>query len=246
MRELKLDWRGTPDLTANVEAYSIAATAESRPTLGNPDGKLFVAISPTIMYAPDGTVAARPYNLALYDAAVRLGALMPGRTIWTGNGGYRIDLFDLTKRGMLQAWLKLIDQFFPWADGIHIDWFTAWSWKFPDMAPTDDRWDYLLHQLANSLRYRGLLVIGQQYHLTNPLMACNGAFVEQSPFAWRYTLAKHAAEMEEWWSFVNRVDPRPDFWVYEIREYLTWPVETLDLVKQWAEEQNVLLCLGRK
>lgn len=239
-----VDWRGVPDLSRPVEAYSIASTHERRPVTGNPSGKVLVAVSPTVMMK-DGVPVNRPYNMALWRKVVDLGA-STNRVVWQGENGYETRLFDLTKRGMLREWIKILDSFFPWADGFHLDYFSAWSWAFPDMASSDEAWDKALTDLANALRSRGKLVLGQQFHLTQPLLACNGAFVEQSPFAWHYTLPMHTEDMDFWFEFTNRVDPRTPFWVYEIRDYLSWPKETLDLVKAWAEKEDVLLALGRK
>lgn len=241
-----LDWRGAPTLSQPADLYSIAATAESRPVTGNPSGKILVAISPTILYGPDGNVADRPYNKALWRAAVDCGAVT-SREVWRGDNGYSTRLFDLTKRGMLAAWLKLLDEHFPWADGFHIDYFSAWSWLFPDLAPSDVLWDQALAALATHLRSEGKVVIGQQYHLTNPLCATDGAFVEQSPFAWHYTLEQHHDDMVLWQNVTKFGDkkPRPSFWTYEVRDWQNWPKESLDLVKKWAEEQDVYLCLGR-
>lgn len=246
-RRMKLDWRGVPDLSGMFDYYSIASTAEKRPVLGNPAGKVLVAMSSTILWSPGG-VSPRPFNAALDLAAVKCGAVTD-RVVWQNEYGYSTRLFDLTKRGMIPAILALVDQFFPWADGIHWDYASAWSWQFPDMEPTDQAWDNAYGALFNALRAKGKLVLAQQWHLTNPVMAASGAFLEQSPTSFGYTMAKHAADVQAFREQTKRADApgpqRPTLFVAELREPTKCPASYVAEVKQWASDNDIALSFGR-
>lgn len=238
-----VDWRGSPDLFKAAEFFSVGAYWKAMPP-HRAGAKVLVGVSPTIIYTPEGVPSPISYNMALWTAMRNLGA-NTDMVVWTGNGGYSTHLFDLSRRGVLSAWLQVLQDELWWAHGFHVDYFTAMSWQFPELVDRDSIWDGVLGAFASELRRRGKLVIGQQFHLTNPLMNCNGAFVEQSPYAWGYTLDAHAAELARFRDMVARVDPREDLWVFEVRDYQRWPAAALDKVRAWATEQHVHLSLGR-
>lgn len=242
-RTMILDWRGAPNLSRPADFYSVASTHEKRPEIGNPNGKLFVAISSTTYNTPSGLPVARPYNIALDAVVLRYAATL--RSLDPEPNGYYATLFDITRRGVIREWLSILDERFPWADGYHVDWFSAWSWAFPEMAPMDAAWDSALAALAQALRSRGKLVLSQQFHLTSPVLATNGAFCEQSPFAFRYTLAKHEEDLSIFRSFTGRVDPREVLWVQEVRDPGAFTKEIIDEIKAWAVRNDAVLSFGR-
>ena len=90
--------------------------------------------------APNGMPAGGIYNQRFHAMALRLGALT-GREVWRNEAGYYSALVDITRRGFVAAWGALLLDAFPWADGFHVDWFSAWSWMFRDLEPIDAMWD---------------------------------------------------------------------------------------------------------
>lgn len=238
-----VDWRGAPDLWKQADVFSVGSWFKERPP-SRAGSRVLCGISPTILYGPDGSVASTSYNVALWTALRNLSA-NTDKVVWSGNGGYSTHLFDLTKRGVVGAWLDVLSRELWWADGFHLDYFTAMSWQFPELAGSDATWDAVLGGFASDLRKRGKLVLGQQFHLTTPLMNCNGAFVEQSPYAFGYSLDEHVSDLNRFKAMVARMDQREVLWVFEVRDYQRWPAESLLALRAWAQENAVHLSLGR-
>jgi hypothetical protein len=243
------DWRGTPNLTHITDFYSIFWTHQARPVLGNPNGRVLVSFAPTILFDVADVASTSPFNAEFYAAAVRRNA-MTDLEVWRDTGtGQHTKLVDMTCRCMVSDVLKLIAAHFPWAEGIHHDYFTAWSWLFPQLAPLDDAWDRALAGLASGLRATGKLVLAQQFQLTAPTMAANGLFLEQYPEQFGQSRASHAADLA---SFRNVLavahDPREVLWVAEVRDpsYLTtiYGAFYLGNVKAWADANNFVLSVG--
>lgn len=242
-RRCIVDWRGVPDLTKRADFYSVFWSHKNRPTLGNPNGRILVAISATLLYHGPGP-AMRPYNLDLYQAALKRNALTE-RVAWTGEDEWHSRVFDLTKRGMLQDWLAILAEHFPWADGFHVDYFSAWSWLFPDMAQSDELWDRLLAGLATGIRVQNKLCLAQQFHPSAPSMAASGQFWEVNPTSFGQTLESHESDAEMFRDAVGRVDGRETLFVSEIREPARYPAWYIEQVRAWAARNDFVLSLGR-
>lgn len=235
------DWRGAPDLTKVADYYSVGPYFSARPTLGNPNGKVFVYTSATVLMTPEGKPSPVPYYADLYAAAVMRGALT-NRVVWSDTNGYHTLLLDLTKKRFLLDFLIIVLKHFAWADGFHFDYFSTWSWLFLDLTLRDAAWDEVLWRAANWLRNHNKLVVGQQFHLTTPVMATNGLFVEISPTYQQYTTEKHAADCEQ---FRSETAPREIVWVQEIRYPQDYDAVTLQAILSWAETNGMAVALGR-
>lgn len=242
-RSLLCDWRGVPDLNKSADFYSIASTHQTRPVTGNPAGKILVGVSSTVYFTPSGQPVDKPYNRDLWDMANRYDAWL--EQLDPEPNGYYGRLFNITTRGVLSTWKGLLFKHYGWAEGFHIDWFTAWSWAFPEMERLDAAWDNALVTLANALRREGKLVIGQQFHLTNPVLACNGAWLEDYPTAFSYTMAMHAEEKRRMEEFTSRVDARESLWVAELRYPEKFTSAYKDAMRAWAEYNGMILSIGR-
>lgn len=245
-RTMRVDWRGHPDLSVPADFYSIGPYFDSPPRIIKPEGRVLVAISSTVYLAPSGAPVDRPYNADLYRMALKYGAL--SHLLDPDPNGYRAQLFDITKRGVIREWLAILDRCFVGFAGFHADWFTAWSWAFSDMAPLDAQWDSALGAFAEALRSRGKLVLGQQYHLTTPLMNTNGAFCEQYPTFNRYTIEQHTADLGRFRDMTKRVDgdkPREVVWTQEVRDPSRFPAAYIQQIKDWAAANDVVLSFGR-
>ncbi len=243
-RTLKLDWRGgNYDLSGMHDFYSVFSTHTKRPVTGNPNGRVLAAFSSGVLFK-DEFPAMRPFNQAVYYAAKHRGA-MTDRVIWTGMGGWHTRLVDLTKRGMVGDLIMVVGAHLGWADGYHIDFFSAWSWLFPDLAPTDDAWDRALAGLANMLRSTGKLVLAQQWHLTPPVMATSGAFLEVTPTSFGQTLESHEVDVRAFRDLTGRVDKREVLFVSELREPGKYPQWYRDQMRAWAIENDIVVSCGR-
>lgn len=242
-RTMVLDWRGVPNLSKSADFYSIASTHETRPVLGNPQGRVLVGVSATIMYGPGG-VANRPYNMDLFAAATRLNA-RTNRIVWDGGAGWYTVLFDLTKRGMVSAWLKILHDRFGWADGLHLDYASAWSWLWRDMEPTDAAWNRAYAAVLSAQLEQGKLALAQQFSLTEVVMAGSGAFWEQSPTSFGQTFESHAEDAKKFRDFTSRVDGRETLFVAELREYEKFPAWYRDKMREWATANDIVVSVGR-
>lgn len=243
IRTMVVDWRGVPDTKKRADFYSIASTAEARPLLGNPSGRVLAALSTTVLFNGEFP-SSRPFNADLCAHAMKRSALT-GRVVWGDPLAWHTRLIDITKRGMAGDMLGLIWKYFPWADGIHLDYFTAMSWAFPELAPLDDLWDRVLAGLANGIRDQGKLCLGQQFHPTAPSTALSGEFWEVSPTSFGQTLESHAADVKAFRDLVRRVDQRETLFVSEIREPARFPQSYLDQVNAWAEANDFVLSICR-
>ena len=249
-RYMTVDWRGTPNLTHVTDFYSIYWTHQVRPVLGNPNGRVLISFAPTILFDGAGVPSSSPFNAELHAAAIRRGA-MTDLEVWRDlSTGAHTLLFDLTCRCMIQDVLKLIAAHFPWADGIHHDYFTAWSWLFPQLQPRDAAWDQALNGLANGLRATGKLVLGQQFHLTSPTTATNGLFYEQYPEKFGRTQADIASDLSIFGTLMSVAhDTREKLFVAELRDPTMLSIlfggGYLPAVKAWAAANNIVLSVGR-
>lgn len=246
MKRLILDWRGgNPDFSKFADWYSIANTALKKPVLGNPSGRTLVAFSPMVMY--DGaTVASTPYNMALAALADRYGA-MTDRTVWQGAGNWHTRLVDLTRRGILPAVVGMWLDDFTWADGMHMDYASAWSWQFPDMAPTDGAWGSVLAALATIVRQKGKICLTQQFHLTPVTMAGSGLFCEgNGPYDFGYSPMKHEDDLRAFRAALKWADPsREILWVQEFRNPEKWDPRTLANLLAWCDVNGIVASVGR-
>lgn len=239
-RRMVVDWRGVPDLTKSADFYSVAsnATIPPREKRGNPAARLMRAISMTVHYAPNGSVVNEPFNNALVAIAQKCGAVMPA-ILGVEPNGYSTKGIDVTRRGFSSAALTLIKSTFPDCDGYHWDIFTP-------LSDPVDPWDRVLAGMAGSLRASGKLVIGQQFHPTPATMACNGAFWEESPTNFSYTMARHAADANAFREVLAFADPgREVVYFSEIREPWRFPKWYLDMVHAWCVENDFVLSVGR-
>ena len=241
-RTLILDWRGRPDLTKPGDFYSIGPYFFARPALGNVGGRVLVAMSATILYDPDGHPSTREFNHDLHHAAMKRKA-MTQRVVWRGDNGWHTRLFDLTKPGMVEDVLALVRAYFGWADGVHLDYASAWSWQFEDMAPRDAAWDDALAALLAGIRAQKKLALAQQWHLTRPVLAASGAFLEQSPTSFGRTLDDHARDIAEFRRQAK--DGREVLFVAELREPAKFPMDYVDALRTWAVTNDVALSFGR-
>lgn len=244
-RRLVLDWRGNPDLTKKADFFSVGPYASSRPVTGNPNARILVAISPTLMYYGSEPVLAQSYGADLYYAAQKRGALMPTHIVWGDPLKYNTRLFDVTRRGMIGDWLKILGDHFGWSNGYHVDYFTAMSWQFPDLAPIDDVWDRALASLASGIQSTGRLCLGQQFFLSPPIMAANGGFWEQYPTCFRQTFESHTRDVEMFRDFTRRIDDREVLFVSELREPAKFPADYVARWRSWGEAFDLVLCEGR-
>ena len=240
-RTLILDWRGRPDLAKVGDFYSVGPYFFARPALGNPRGRVLVAMSSTILCDPDGHPSNREFNFDLYHAAVKRKATTD-RVVWNGDTGWHTKLLDLTRPGMVDDFLDLVRRYFAWADGVHLDYASAWSWQFKDLAPTDAAWDDALVALLTGIRAQGRLALAQQWHLTRPVLAASGAFLEQSPTSFGRTLADHTADIRK---FREQAKGREILFVAELRDPAKAPLEYVSKLKTWATENEVALSFGR-
>ena len=236
-----LDWRGRPDLSKSGDFYSIGPYFFAMPVTGNPKGRVLVAMSSTILCEPNGHPSSREFNFELYHAAMKRKATT-NRVVWNGDAGWHTKLLDLTRPGMVDDFLGLIRTYFAWADGIHLDYASAWSWQFKDLAPTDKAWDDALVALVTGIRAQGKLALAQQWHLTPPVLAASGAFLEQSPTSFGRTLADHTADIA---AFRKQAGTRESLFVAELREPEKFPKEYVDEMTAWAQREAVVLSFGR-
>jgi hypothetical protein len=240
-RTLILDWRGRPDLSKVGDFYSVGPYFFALPVTGNPKGRVLVAMSSTILCDPNGYPSDREFNFELHHAAVKRKATT-NRVVWNGDTGWHTKLLDLTRPGMVGDFLALIRTYFAWADGIHLDYASAWSWQFRDLAPTDEAWDDALVALLSGIRAQGKLALAQQWHLTRPVMAASGAFLEQSPTSFGRTLADHTADIRK---FRAENKGRESLFVVELRDPAKFPKDYVDSMTDWAEREDVVLSFGR-
>ena len=240
LRTLILDWRGRPDLSKSGDFYSIGPYFFAMPVLGNPNGRVLVAMSSTILCDPNGQPSNREFNFDLYHAAVKRKATT-NRVVWNGDSGWHTKLLDLTRPGMVEDFLHLIGGYFKWADGVHFDYASAWSWQFKDLAPKDQAWDDALVRLFTGIRAQGKLALAQQFHLTRPVLAASGAFLEQSPTSFGRTLADHAADIETF----RAENDWESLFVAELRDPSKAPEEYVTRMKEWAIDHDVVLSFGR-
>jgi hypothetical protein len=241
LKTLILDWRGRPDLTKFGDFYSVGPYFFARPALGNPGGRVLVAMSSTILCDPNGQPSNREFNFDLYHAAVRRKATT-NRVVWNGDTGWHTKLLDLTRSGMVDEFLALVRTYFAWADGVHFDYASAWSWQFKDLAPTDEAWDDALVALFTGIRAQGKLALAQQWHLTRPVLAASGAFLEQSPTSFGRKFADHTADIRK---FRDQAANRETLFVAELRERAKFPKDYVDSMTDWAEREDVVLSFGR-
>ena len=236
-----LDWRGRPDLSKPGDFYSVGPYFFALPVTGNPKGRVLVAMSSTILCDPDGHPSNREFNFDLYHAAVKRKATT-NRVVWNGDTGWHTKLLDLTKPGMVDDFLDLVHRYFAWADGVHFDYASAWSWQFPDLASTDTAWDDALVALFTGIRAQGKLALAQQWHLTRPVLAASGAFLEQTPTSFGRTIADHAADIA---AFRKQAGARETLFVAELREPAKFPKDYVDAMTAWAERDDIVLSFGR-
>lgn len=242
-----LDWRGgNPDFTKKADWYSCASTTIERPVLGNHAGRVLVQFQPCVLF--DGLPPAEPengYNFALWEIAEHYKANTK-RLVWQGLGGWHTELIDITKRGLLPAMIDLLDEFFPWADGFQVDPMSNFSWQFPDLEPLNAAWDSVLGGFARLLRSKGKIVLSEQFHLTDPVMASSGLYLEQSPYAFGYTIEKHSADLKRFRDLMAFAkDPREILWVTQIQDYQRWDPRALAAVVAWADSEGIAVALGR-
>lgn len=239
-RRLLLDWRGKPDLSKRAEFYSIAATATKKPILGNPNARVLVAISPTILYDGDQVAGELDgFNQWLAGLLFHRDALTT-QVLWQGPGQWHTRLVDITKRGVVQDMLALIERFFGWAHGIHVDGFTAWAEPY-------EAWDRALAGLASGIRaQQHKLCLAQQFHPTPPSMAASGEFFEQSPTSFGQTMESHAKDIAQFRELLKQAkDDRETLFVAEIREPERFPDWYLAQVRSFALANDVVLSYGR-
>ena len=241
LRTLILDWRGRPDLLKSGDFYSVGPYFFGMPVLGNPKGRVLVAMSSTILCDPNGQPSNREFNFELYHKAVKRKATTD-RVVWNGDAGWHTKLLDLTRPGMVDDFLELIRGYFRWADGIHLDYASAWSWQFKDLAPTDAAWDDALVALLSGVRAQGKLALAQQWHLTKPVLAASGAFLEQTPTSFGRSLKAHAADIAK---FRREAKDRETLFVAELRDPSKAPAEYVTALKEWAVANDVVLSFGR-
>lgn len=244
MKTMILDWRGgNYDFSRTADFYSCFSTHTKRPVTGNPNGRVLASFSSGVLFQ-DALPADRPFNMAVHDAAVRRGA-MTERVIWTGDGGWHTRLVDLTHRKMAQDLIEIVGRHLGWADGYHIDYFSAWSWLFPDLAPKNAEWDRALIRLANMLRSNGKLVLVQQFQVTAPTLASSGLFLEVNPTSFGKTMEMHETALRDFREMATRTDQREVLWVSELREPGKYPAWYVDEVKRWAAKNDIALSFGR-
>lgn len=243
-RTMCVDWRAQPNLLKAADFYSLGPLHETRPTLGNPKGRALVAVSATLLYGPEGAPSSREYNADFYELAKAKGALTE-REAWRNEYGWSSRIVDVTKRGMVSGWLALFAKHFGWADGVHLDWASAWSWAFPDMAPTDEAWNNALSGFLGGVLGTGRLAIGQQFQLTPIIMAGSGAFWEQYPTGFGSDFDRHAQELVEFRNMTSRVDGREVLFVSELREPGKFPEWYRIKMQQWASVNDIVLSWGR-
>ncbi len=115
------------------------------------------------------------------------------------------------------------------------------------MTPlTDDpRWDQVMAGMATYLRGQGKLVVGQQHQLTGAVLACNGAWLEQSPTSFGYTIERHAKDIATFRSMMAMAhDTRESIFVVEVRDPTIYPAWYLDSIKDWASSTNLFISAG--
>lgn len=235
MKIVSYDMRGGSPSTSKVaDLYIVPSTMTQRPVLGNPSGRVLVSLSGTVHYTPTGVVDPHPLNLAMFDIAVKFGALMPGVLGFEENGYYTQGI-DLTKRNVPQAMLPLWLDTFKWADGLHWDSYT----------PLNDApgWDGVMAGMATHLRTNGKLVCGQQHQLTPAVMGTNGPWWEDLT-GWGYTLARHAEDAKKFRDAAVKYDGRETIFVAEVRNPASFPQWYLDQVKAWVEANDFYLSVG--
>jgi hypothetical protein len=238
MRTALYDMRGRPDTSKFADLYIVPSTLTSRPKLGNPTGRVLVSLSGTIHYAPIGEPVNEPFNLAVYDLALKHDAIMPGILGFEDNGYYTQGI-DLTKRGLvgplIALWLDKAKDF----DGIH------WDVAVPLADPTLP-WDSVMAGMASAIRTAGKLVVAQVHQLTPVAMASNGQWLED-PTGFGYTLERHAhdaAMFRQATSAFISSDHRESIFVAEMRYPDTFPQWFRDQVRAWCEANNFYLSVG--
>jgi hypothetical protein len=230
------DARGVPDTTKLADLYVVSSTLTSRPTLGNPKGRVLVSLSGTLHFTPDGEVDPHPLNLAVHDLADHYGAIMPG-ILGIEPNGYYTQGIDLTKRGLASELIPLwIEKAGPF-DGIHWDIFT------PLANPTPP-WDRVMSGIASTIRLAGKLVLGQQFQITDGVMGTNGMWWEQSPNNNQYTMERHLIDATMFRQVVKMADKREAIFVCEMREPEEFPQWYRDQVKAWAIANDFYLSVG--
>ena len=240
MRTLHLDWTGHPKLDRPADFYSVASNATLPPkaTWGNPAARLLIAFSTTTHYTPEGLLVPEPFNAAVYNIADLAGALVD-EVLGVEPNGFFTKPVDITKRGIVAPLTDLLLNTFPHADGFHWDLMTP-------LGADAGAWERTMAGMANILRSRGRLVVGQQYHPTPASMACNGQWWEQTPTSFGYTMEHHTFDLNMFKGLIKWADPQREvLFVAEIRDYTTLPKWYLDQVKAWAQDNNIVLSWGR-
>lgn len=237
MRTALYDCRGVPDLTKYADLYIIGPWFTKRPEVANPNGRVLVSVSTTLLYGPDQRIAENDYNLAVNAIANKYGAVID-QVLGVEPNGYSTRPIDITKRGVAQALLALWISRFSWSRGIHFDIFTP-------LAEPAATWDGVLTGMASAIRSSGMLVVGQQYHPTGATAACNGCWWEQSPTSFGYTMERHAADLALFRKGMELFhDPREILFVAELRDPSIYPSWYIDQVKAWASANGLYLSQG--
>jgi hypothetical protein len=235
-----LDQRGVPDCSKRADIYSIGAEVRARPMLGNPRGKVIVALGPSVLM--DGTTPGTDaYNLDVYRAAQIRGALL-GLTVWPGDGpsSWHSEAIDITKPGMVRAILNLRIKHFPWADGTIIDPYCPLTWELPQLAPLDGAWNACLAGIAYGLHLwrPSHLVIAQNTNITSTMVVTDGEFWERTP---EYNGSSMLAHSQQVAAFLGTSATSQPTFIAQVRNPETQAQSYLDVVAAWCADPGKIL-----
>ncbi len=198
-------------------------------------------VQPGILYFDEKPADATGYNALLRTRLEAIpewdkvaGGYLP---IWASNDGrQQLWAFDVSNVAVVEAWATTLAESFPWAHGIHFDYFSSLGWLAPDRPVWAWRgWDTgyaLLTRRVGYMHNKTYKLIGQQYHRTAITHYVDGLYHEESP--------GHFGQSFE--DLARIVGPQD---VIELRSPENFPESYREQVKAFVEERGCYLSWGR-
>ena len=254
MQTALVDWRGHGRWTYadRQRTCDIASVWQSHTKNPLPNaGKTLVAFSALLYSSGIEGVYAEPWNTL---PVIKQSNGDTPRVWDSGNGPYTVavDLArlgtDRTRRGSTSIWAGQVANRYPWADGLHLDYYTDLAWLWPDLDYDWSRYLQGLRMLIGAIKAvrPDWTIIGQNFHFPGGEPGqIDGLFLEVNPTMFGKTMADHSKLLAAHRDIRKLSGLEPTTWICELREPSRYSEWYRQEVAAWCEWEGIALAWGR-